>query len=247
MASTIAFKTARVQMWLAVGDVETASRWAEECSGNSELEQVTLARLRLAQGRGTDAQRLLDRQRGLAEAGGRTGRLIEILSLLALALEAQGRLGEAGRALSQALSLARPEGYARIFLDLGQPLCELLERLAAQGTTPDSPDTAIARIAGDYVRHLLDAFRQEQRAERSRVAEATSPRFAPTVAMLDPLTERELEVLKLLAEGLTNKQIASRLVVAPSTVKQHLKNIYGKLDVHSRTQAVARGRELALL
>ena len=94
---------------------------------------------------------------------------------------------------------------------------------------------------------LLDAFQQEREAQRSWVAEAVSlsPPLAET--LLDPLTERELEVLRVLAEGLSNKEIAGRLVVAPSTVKQHLKSIYSKLDVHSRMQAVARGRELELL
>ena len=120
----------------------------------------------------------------------------------------------------------------RIFLDLGQPLRGLLERLATPGPT------------GDHVRDLLDAFRQESEAQRSRKAGAA---VALSEVLVDPLTERELEVLQLLAEGLSNKEIATRLIVAPSTIKQHLKNIYGKLDVHSRTQAVARGRELALL
>jgi LuxR family maltose regulon positive regulatory protein len=243
LAARIELKTARVAQWLAVGDVETASRCAEEC-GSSELEQIALARLRLAQERTADAQRLLERQRALADAGGRTGRLIEILSVLALALEALGRPGEADVALSQALSLARPEGYARIFLDLGQPLCELLERLAALGPTPEPHSAAITGLAGDYGRDLLDAFQQESEAQRSRVAETVAPL---SEVLVDPLTERELEVLQLLAEGLSNKEIAVRLIVAPSTVKQHLKNIYGKLDAHSRTQAVARGRELALL
>jgi LuxR family maltose regulon positive regulatory protein len=158
------------------------------------------------------------------------------LSVLALALEALGQSGEADATLAQAFFLARPEGYTRLFLDtsaslsagLGWPLGKLLERSAAS-----------APFAGDYGRDLLAAFRQER--------EAAS--FMPTSAeaLADPLTERELEVLHLLAEGLSNQEIGNRLVVAPNTVKQHLKNIYGKLDVHSRTQAVARGRELALL
>jgi LuxR family maltose regulon positive regulatory protein len=124
----------------------------------------------------------------------------------------------------------------RVFLDLGWPLYELLERSVAS-----------APFAGDYVRDLLAAFRQERTVRRSRMAETSSLKPMLAQAMADPLTERELEVLHLLAEGLSNKEIAGRLVVAPSTVKQHLKNIYSKLDVHSRTQAVARGQELALL
>jgi LuxR family maltose regulon positive regulatory protein len=162
--------------------------------------------------------------------------LIEILGLLALALEAQGQPREASEALIQAIWLGRPEGYVRVFLDAGWPLYELLARL-----------DGIASLAGDYLRDLLAAFRQEREAQRTRLAEDASR--APNLAEVlpDALTERELEVLYLLAEGLSNKEIAGRLIVAPSTVKQHLKNIYGKLDVHSRTQAVARGRELALL
>jgi LuxR family maltose regulon positive regulatory protein len=132
-------------------------------------------------------------------------------------------------------------------MEMGGPLRELLERSAARDTAPETDIGAMARITGDYVRELLDAFEQERAAQRGRVAEQVSAPPSPTEAMPDPLTGRELEVLRLLAEGLSNKEIASRLVVAPSTIKQHLKNIYGKLDVHSRTQAVARGRELALL
>jgi LuxR family maltose regulon positive regulatory protein len=236
LAARIELRVAQVAQWLAVGDVETAGRCAEECRGGSELEQIALARLWLAQGHAADARRLLDGQLALAEAGGRTGRSIEILSVLALALEALGESDEADAALAQALFWARPEGYMRLFLDTlaslsagpGWPLYELLERSAAR-----------APIASGYVRDLLAAFRQE------REAVPLMPTLAETLA--DPLTERELEILHLLAEGLANKEISDRLVVAPSTVKQHLKNIYSKLDVHSRTQAVARGRELALL
>ena len=157
LGSMIAFRAARVVQWLAVGDIETAGRWAEECQGGSELEQIALARLRLAQGRPADAQRLLAPQRALAEAGGRTGRLIEIQALQALALEATGQPDKAGIALAQALSLARPEGYVRLFLDLGRPLCRLLQRSAAQDTAAGTQDAAIARIRGDYVHHLLAA------------------------------------------------------------------------------------------
>ncbi|UCC86519.1 MAG: hypothetical protein JSV81_16960 [Anaerolineales bacterium] len=244
LATRIELNTSRVVQWLAVGDVDTAGHWAEACGGGSELEQIALARLRLAQGHAPDAQRLLDRQRALAQAGGRSGRSIELLGLQALALEEGGQPDQAEAALFQALSLARPEGYVRVFLDLGRPLYELLQRSAARGRAPGTHSAAIGPGAGDYRRKLLDAFRQEN---EKWVAEAVSPPPAAAQALMDPLTERELDVLRLLAEGLTNKEIADRLVVAPSTVKQHLKNIYGKLDVHSRAQAVVRGRDLELV
>ncbi len=237
MAPTTEFKTAWVAQCLAAGDVEMASQWAEVRSGGSELEQIALARLRLAQGHVADAHLLLDRQRVLAEASGRNGRLIEILGLQAIAQNAQGQTKEAAVTLSQALSLARPEGYRRVFLDMERPLGDLLEQTIMQDTTARR-----SHIVQAYVRDLLDAFQQQNRARETAFL---SPSLAEVLN--NPLTEREQDVLQLLAEGLSNKEIAGRLVVAPSTVKQHLKNIYSKLDVHSRTQAVARGRELNLL
>ena len=230
LALMLEFKTGRVNQWLAAGNVAMANHWAEECRGDSEQEQIMLARLRLAQGRASDAQGILVRQRSLAETGGRTGRLIEILALLAIVLGAQGLSTEAEAVLSQALSLALPKGYRRVFLDLGQPMRELLQRLAGHGT----------EVGGD-VHILLNAFQQERGAEATPL-----PRFT-LEGMIDPLSGRELEVLQLLAEGLSNKEIASRLIVAPGTIKQHLKNICRKLDVHGRMQAVRRAQELKLL
>ncbi|MGD8858158.1 MAG: LuxR C-terminal-related transcriptional regulator, partial [Chloroflexota bacterium] len=227
------FEAARVVQWLAAGDVGLAAHWAGHLRLESEVQALALARLYLAQDRPQDAQRLLERQQPLAAAGGRNGRLIEIQALLALARQAQGQLAEADQALSRALSLARTEGAMRLFLDLGQPLYTLLQRAAGK------PGLAATSQPGRrYEADLLTAFAREAEARaQSRPAEPT----------YSSLTERELEVVRLLAEGLSNKEMADRLVVAPSTIKQHLKNIYDKLDVHSRVQAVERGRQLDLL
>lgn len=237
MGTTAEYKTARVVQCLAVGDVETANQWMEACNGGTELEQLALARLWLAQDKAADAQRLLNTQRIHAEKSGRTGRLIEILGLLAIAQNKLGQTDEAVTTLSHALSLARPEGYRRVFLDMGVPLYCLLEQIISKDISAES-----TFIQDEYVRDLLDAFQHQNQAA------ATSSESSPyPKTTFDDLTDREKDVLRLLAGGLTNKQIANQLVVAPSTIKQHLKNIFRKLDVHSRTQAVARGRELNLL
>jgi LuxR family maltose regulon positive regulatory protein len=247
LATRIEWSAVRVVQWLAVGDVETACHCAEELDSRSDLAQMATARLRLAQGRPEDARRLLWDQLALAEAGGRIGRCIEMLALQALALEALDLPDEADAALSGALVMARPEGYVRLFLDLGWPMRELLARSAARRPATSPEAAAVAPVAADYVRELLQAFEQEPAWPKGPAVNVLSFPLRHATALAEPLTERELEVLGLLAKGLTNKEIASRLVVAPSTVKQHLKNIYGKLDVHSRTQAVARGRDLGLL
>ena len=229
LALMIEFRTARVLQALAVGNLEMADHWAKECTGGSEPERIALARLGLAQGRALEAQAILDQQRPLAERGHRTGRLIEILALQAVALTMQGRTDEAEITLLRAISLARAEGYQRIFLDLGEPVHELLERLPQRDAN-----------LGGYVQALLQAFQGEKGARSIPVPPASGE-------LIDPLSPRELEVLGLLAQGLSNKEIASQLVVTPGTIKQHLKNICRKLDVHGRMQAVRRGQELKLL
>jgi LuxR family maltose regulon positive regulatory protein len=225
---TIQIRAERIRLWLAMGDLQTTNRWADEC-GDSEPEQIALARVYLAQGKVNEALHSLDRQNNAARSGGRTGRLIEILTLQAVALQTQGQQNQALTALEHALILAEPEGYVRIFVNEGAPIGELLRQLVAQG------------VAMDYVNKLLTALSEETRVQRE------SSRDLDAQPLVDPLSERELEVLRLLAVGLSNKEIAQTLVIAASTVKQHLKSIYGKLDVHSRTQAVARARELNIL
>jgi LuxR family maltose regulon positive regulatory protein len=241
LSTRIEFNTARVIQWLAVGDVEAARRWAETCQGGSEREQVALARLAIAQGKIDTANALLDDQQKLAELGGRIGRLIEILALKALALRALGENNQAESILSQAIYLARPEGYRRIFLNLGWPLYELLEHTVNGFASGKSEIEPGSDMPGGYESSLIRSFQQE--GDLQMVYGAATARSIQT----DPLTERESEVLLLVMEGLSNKEIADQLVVAPSTIKQHLKNIFSKLDVHNRTQAVTRARELELL
>jgi LuxR family maltose regulon positive regulatory protein len=132
--------------------------------------------------------------------------------------------------LERALTLAKPGGFLQIFVDEGPPMARLLYGALAHG------------IAPDYVRRLLAAFpvaEPEQSGPAGNISLESS--------MIEPLSERELEVLALLAQGLTNRQVASRLYLALNTVKAHARNIYGKLDVHNRTQAVARARALGIL
>jgi LuxR family maltose regulon positive regulatory protein len=215
-----------------------ASRWMQQSglSADDELtfsrepEHILLARALIVLNRPAEAARLLERLFLAAKAGGRVGRVIEILVLRALALQAQGDAAQALACLEDALTLAEPEGYVRIFVDEGPPMARLLYEAVTRG------------IAPDYARRLLAAFPVTE-------PEQTGPSktHAPTPDLIEPLSERELEVLQLIAEGLTNPEIASRLFLALNTVKTHSRNIYGKLGVHSRTQAVARARALGIL
>ena len=157
------------------------------------------------------------------------GSLIKILALQAVAFQAQSDLDQAMSMLERALSLAKPEGFVRTFVDEGEPMARLLEQAAARG------------IAPDYVSRLLAALGAEE-AER-----ASSPAPPGVASLVEPLTDRELEVLRLIGEGYSNQDIAEALVITLNTVKKHTSGIYGKLGVHSRTQAVVRAQELGLL
>jgi LuxR family maltose regulon positive regulatory protein len=179
----------------------------------------------IAEGRLADAERLLARLRAAAEAGGRTGRLIEVLVVEAVASHTQGQFARALNVLCQALLLAEPEGWVRTFVDEGAPLAELLSRVDRH-------------CAPSYVARLRAAF-----------GPPSSPPSSTLSAhpLIEPLSERELEVLRLIAAGLSNQEIAHRLIISLNTVKTHVKNLYGKLGTGNRTQAIARARELGLL
>jgi LuxR family maltose regulon positive regulatory protein len=219
----------QARLWIAQGHLAAANRWAES-SGLTErdtpitylleVEYLTLARLWIAQGHMEAAEALLLRLHQAATAAKRDGTLIEILVLQAITFAAQKRSEEALPALAQALSLAEPEGFVRVFLDEGAPMAELLRQAVAQ------------KLRASYALELLEAL--------GEVAAAPQP-------LVEPLSERELEVLRLIAAGYSNQEIAQELVVAVSTVKKHISNTFGKLAVGKRTQAVAKARELGLL
>jgi LuxR family maltose regulon positive regulatory protein len=240
----------RARLWVRQGDLTDAARWAQECAfaDDGELgcvQQLTLVRLRLAQSHTNSGGQFLGEARAMlaqllpvVEARGWTRYLIEILTLQALVCQAQADLTSALMALERALTLAAPEGYARIFVDEGAPMAGLLAQVAKR----ESP------VAG-YAATLLAAFpRTEGQGLRAESPESLHSVLSPqSSALVEPLSERELEVLRLIADGHSNQAIADRLVVAVSTVKRHISNIYGKLDVQSRTQALLRARELRLL
>jgi LuxR family maltose regulon positive regulatory protein len=253
----------QVRLWLAQGDLAAAADWARECGLGvadevtfvRELEHLILARALVALGRDDpksahleNALKLLARLLEAAERAGWMGKAIEILILQALALQARGEDDQALTALGRALALAEPEGYVRVFLDEGPPIAHLLHQAAARDIAPDYARSLLAVSEGATTdAHEAWAGQKTTTHESSVVGRRSSAMGRPSSILLDPLSERELEVLRLIAQGLTNREIASRLYLAKSTVKVHTRNIYGKLDVHSRTQAVACAQELGLL
>jgi len=239
----------RARLWLTPGGGDSAGkasrqnlpaavRWARACGLSiygepgyaHEIEHLTLARVRLAEARQSPTTvdlaplfHLLAQLLQAAEKSGRIGSAIEILMLQALAWQIRGDPAKTMIALERALALAEPEGYVRLFVDEGAPMAGLLRQAASRALFPD------------YVARLSSVFGEQPDTSPARRA------------LTEPLTERELEVLRLMAAGLSNREIARELSVALSTAKAHARQIFDKLDVHSRTQAVARAREWDLL
>ncbi|HLE29010.1 MAG TPA: LuxR C-terminal-related transcriptional regulator [Anaerolineales bacterium] len=233
---------AEAWMQIAQGNLDGPRRWAERYGLTGTVDPMTLekdddlivrrlrkyeyailARLWMAEGCPAEALALLESALPIAEKMKRIGLVIEYEILIALAAQALGQTGKAMQALERAMTLAEPEGFVRIFVDEGKPMARLLYEAASQRTKPE------------YAGRLLAAF---------PIATPSRPKHAE---MIEPLSARELEVLRLIAEGLSNEEIAQRLVLSLPTVKWHTGNIYGKLSVKNRTEAVAKARSLGLL
>jgi LuxR family maltose regulon positive regulatory protein len=233
----------QARLWLAQGNVAAAERWEASIQGDEgtpspwpaqrgqmagwyvvhELEQLVLARLRLAQGRPEQAQHLLDSLLPAAESHQRIAVVMAIHIAQALNWYACGETSRALELLAGVLAQAEPEGYVRLFLDEGPAMAELLKLVP-----PDSP------VAG-YAGRLLAAFARAQ------------PQEPVTGAPPSLLSERELDVLRLLPSHLTSTEIAAELSISPNTARFHIKNIYSKLNAHNRNEAVTQARQLGLI
>ena len=234
----------QARLWLQQGKYELAAQWAAErgLDANGEnkplsntdyyllIEYTTIARILLTLGRLAEATELLQQLFEQAQTGKQTTRMIETAILQALVLQAGGETDTAVTTLGQALTLAEPCGFIRTFVDEGPSMARLLYEALSQDITPN------------YVRQLLAAFPVSE-PEQTTPPQPDNSEFA----WIEPLSEREVEVLQLIAEGLTNKEISSQLYLSLNTVKTHTRNIYSKLGVNSRVLAVARARDLEIL
>ncbi|PDW00238.1 LuxR C-terminal-related transcriptional regulator [Candidatus Chloroploca asiatica] len=228
----------RARLALAAGNVKDAVRWAittseqpaASYSDQGEIEQLTLVRVWIAQGRTRQARTLLTRLEQSARAGLRHGRLIEILALRALVAQAVGDDATASATLAEALALGQAEGYVRVFADEGVAMGNLVRRVAAQRGGGQA-----FGLRADYLAAVQEACTGPQ-----------SPPVTTNEQLVEPLSVREQEVLALIAAGCSNREIADCLIISVATVRKHVENIHGKLGVQSRTQAAARAREFGL-
>lgn len=248
-------ESVRAQFWLAQGNIRSVAHWAKayetglnfpangdwpgirQFSPVFDFECLTLVRVRMAQALWDQALKLLTWLKPVIESGSRNGSLIKLLSLRALALRAQVLCSESIATLEHALSIAEPEGFIRTFVDEGEPMRLLLldYQSILKKKLGDGDDSESLRLL-TYTDKLLAAF--------SPPVPSGKPE---SVGMLEPLSERELDILRLIATGRSNQEIAEILVIAVSTVKSHINNLYGKLGTNRRTEALAIAREKGLL
>jgi len=237
----------KTRVWVAQGRLGEALGWAREqglsaedpLSYLREFEHITLARVLLARYKNNQANSsirevigYLERLLKAAQEGGRVGSVIEILVLQALAHDAQGKIPAALIPLQQALALAEPEGYIRMFLDEGPPMAQLLREAAANWIMPG------------YTGKLLAGFEAEPHSIAGEAPLRITPASQP---LIEPLSQRELEILRLFKTEMSGPEIAHELVIALSTVRTHTKSIFSKLNVNDRRAAVKRAAELGLI
>jgi LuxR family maltose regulon positive regulatory protein len=218
---------AQVLTMLRQGNVAAAASLAQA----HELP-ISMARVHLARGDTSAALAVLDEVRRQVEAKGWKDERLKAMILQTLALRAHGEKEKAVHLLGEVLALAEPGGFIRIFVDEGAPMAQLLSEAMDRGIMPD------------YIGKLMQAFEAEKQASASETPVRTVP---SSEALVEPLSQREIEVLQLIAQGLSNHEISERLFLALDTVKGHNRKIFDKLQVQRRTEAVARARELGLL
>jgi LuxR family maltose regulon positive regulatory protein len=235
----------QARFWIGRGEFALAEQWVRdngliahpiteiiETAGatvaGSEFiqnEYMTLARLYLVQNKADAALQVIDPLLNVAKSMGYVRRVVSLLVLKALILQQKKEVGLAVEVLGQALALAEPEGYQRVFLDEGDSMAKLLSQALASGYSPV------------YAKKILTAFPQK----------ISNAKQAPITGLLEPLSQREQEVLVLISQGLSNREVGFRLHISLSTVKGHTANIYGKLGVNSRTQAISEAVRLGIL
>ena len=241
-------RSLRARCQLLQGDLESAGRWADTFSDPPpdqpllwlEEPQMTRARVLVARGADADLQlalQILDILDEITERTCNTRYKIEVLALRAVALDAQGKTSQADAVLEQAVDLARQGGFIRVFADLGKPMQEMLRRLVRQGHSAEMIQRILAAFPEDDINLVVSVSPVQPRRHPSLVISS----------LAEPLTPRELDVLTLLREPLSVKEIALKLNISYATAKRHTINLYGKLGVNRRWDAVARAEELSIL
>jgi LuxR family maltose regulon positive regulatory protein len=215
---------AQVLVLLRQGDLSAAAHLAQ-----AHDFPFSQARVLLAQGDPSAALALLSPLRQQMEAKGWADEQLKVMVLQAVAFYAHGEKDHAVKLLGEALTLAKPGGFIRLFVDEGPPMAQFLREAASQ------------RVMPDYIGKLLAAFEAEKQKSDDK------PDLPPAKLLIESLSQRELKILQLIAQGLSNREIGERLFLALDTIKGHNRKIFDKLQVHSRTEAIARAHELGLL
>jgi len=234
----------QVKFWLLQDDLEAISNWADKreilvyddqhthegIDHLSMIDHIVYARVLIAQARMEETIQLLRHLYKTAKRSGRISRSIEIKMLEALAYQSTGQTEQAMETFGHVLNLAEPKGFIRTFVDEGPPMAHLLYEALSQGISPE------------YVQRLLAAFPVTEQDEDT----STKPQVDQS-GLIEPLSDREIDVIQLIAKGLTNQEISNKLFLSMHTVKTHTRNIYSKLGAHHRAEAVAKARAFGIL